>query len=315
MEERKDRTTHTGIGIRVIDFHAHFPVAPVTGPTQRAHPIIETYACQRRARMCAEWSFGEPEPLAVTDEEIAEAESRWAAEVERHILTKVVFVTGRDNETLGRIVARHPAEFAGMAHHSPTARDALEALKHAVEALHFVGYKMFGPRVEVPFEHPSLRPIWEYCAERRLPVLIHFGILGHAGGVVYHPRMSPLTIYPVAMEFPEIPFVIPHFGCGYPQDLMQLCWSCPNVYVDTSGSNQWTRWMPYDLDLKKLFRMFYETIGPKRIIFGSDSSWFPRGFAARYLQDQIRECRCLGMKDEDLAAIFCGNAARLMNLQ
>jgi predicted TIM-barrel fold metal-dependent hydrolase len=73
--------------------------------------------------------------------------------------------------------------------------------------------------------------------------------------------------------------------------------------------------MPYKLTLDDLFQRFFETIGPERIIFGSDSSWFPRGFALRYLQDQIRICRFMNMTDDQLRWIFGGNAARLLGIQ
>jgi hypothetical protein len=72
--------------------------------------------------------------------------------------------------------------------------------------------------------------------------------------------------------------------------------------------------MPYPLSLEDLFRKAYETIGPERIIFGTDSSWFPRGFSYRYLQDQLRVCYWLNMKREDIEAIFGGNARRLTGL-
>jgi len=116
----------------------------------------------------------------------------------------------------------------------------------------------------------------------------------------------------VAQAYPTVPFVIPHFGCGYLRDLLQLCWACANVYVDTSGNNEWTRWYPYPLSLEALFQRFYETIGPRRIIFGSDSSWFPRGFARRYLADQLRACQQLQMPATDIELIFGGNARRLL---
>ena len=127
-------------------------------------------------------------------------------------------------------------------------------------------------------------------------------MLGAAGGVSYHPNISPAVLEPVARDFPTVDFVIPHFGIQYVTDLLFLCWSCPNVHVDSSGSNQWVRWMPYKLTLDDLFQRFYETIGPERILFGSDSSWFPRGFAIRYLQDQIRICRFMGMSHDAPAA-------------
>jgi predicted TIM-barrel fold metal-dependent hydrolase len=72
--------------------------------------------------------------------------------------------------------------------------------------------------------------------------------------------------------------------------------------------------MPYKLTLDDLFQRFYETIGPERILFGSDSSWFPRGFAERYLIDQLRICRFMNMSHDELQLIFGGNAARLLNV-
>ena len=59
----------------------------------------------------------------------------------------------------------------------------------------------------------------------------------------------------------------------------------------------------------------YETIGSERILFGPVSSYFPRGFVLRYLQDQLRICYQLNPPEEDIGAIFGGNAARLLGLE
>ena len=147
----------------------------------------------------------------------------------------------------------------------------------------------------------------------KIPVLIHFGPLRYEG-IVAGPNINPLVLQDVARAFPDVPFVVPHFGCGYPRELLHLMWVCGNVYVDTSGSNEWMRWMPYALDLRALFAKFLGTVGAQRIIFGTDSSWFPRGFARRYLEVQLEACRELGLGDGDLRLIFAGNAARLLGL-
>ena len=57
-----------------------------------------------------------------------------------------------------------------------------------------------------------------------------------------------------------------------------------------------------------------ETIGPERIIFGTDSSYFPRGFAEPYLVQQIRDVRELNYREDDIQLIFAGNAARLLKV-
>jgi predicted TIM-barrel fold metal-dependent hydrolase len=264
--------------------------------------------------MQAEWSTEPAEPVAKSETEVEAALSRWVGEVERYGLRNVNFVTGGGNERLAGLVAKHPERFTGFAHHA-LEPGAEVALKRAVDELGLKGYKLIAPLTDYPFELPDLRPVWEFCAERRLPVLIHFGWLGRGGGIVAHPRLSPLSLFTVARDFPEIPFIIPHFGVNTWADVLALAWSLPNIYVDTSGSNQWMRWMPYPLSLDDLFRKAYETLGPERILFGTDSSYFPRGFALRYLQDQLRSCYWLNFKEDDIRNIFGNNAARLLGME
>jgi predicted TIM-barrel fold metal-dependent hydrolase len=51
---------------------------------------------------------------------------------------------------------------------------------------------------------------------------------------------------------------------------------CPNVYLDTSSSNNWMRYE--GLDLQTVFRRALDIAGPARLLFGTDSSFFPRGW-------------------------------------
>ena len=107
---------------------------------------------------------------------------------------------------------------------------------------------------------------------------------------------------------------IPNCGGAWERETLQRGGAGPNGGVDTSGSLQWIRGVPGDVTVRYLYRKFYQTVGPSRILFGTDSSWFPRGFARRYLQDQVRECLDLGMPDEHIQMILAGNAARLLKI-
>ncbi len=294
--------------IPVVDAHVHFPSGFRSGAPRSPR---DEFSREQYRWMLRAWDFPPPEAEHPGDEVIVE---RWVAEVARHGLERVLFVTHRDNRALEAVVAGHRDIFAGLAHHSLDAPDALEELQRAVEEGGLKGYKTFGPRVQHPFEDPRYRKIWTYMADHKLPLLIHFGILGGGGGVSHHPRISPLSIHDVAREFMDMPIVVPHFGAGYWQELLHLGWSTPNVIVDTSGSNQWVRWMPYPLDIDQLIRKAYETFGPERMIFGTDSSWFPRGFALRYLEDQIRACQLIRMPESDQRKFFADNAKRIYRL-
>ena len=307
-------------GSEVIDFHVHLPVPwPRMGGhrgvrgsrSPEAQRVLMEYGLERRRQWRQEWNFPEPEETMAPPSEQA---TRWAGEVERHGLRAAVMVTGGGNDNLARALQGHEGKLFGMAHHNLAAADAGPELRRAVEELGMRGLKIIAPGLEVPFDTPSLDPLLAYCQARQLPVLIHFGWLGTGGGIVSDPNIDPLTIYEVASRHPGIPFLIAHFGCGYWQQALQLAWSCPNIYMDTSGSNQWSRWLPNALSLEDLFRRAYETVGPSKIVFGTDSSWFPRGFSHRYLEEQVRVCRSLGLKEQDLALVFGGNAARLLGL-
>lgn len=307
-------------GIEVFDFHAHFPTAlpwfqgmssaPANPAGRRAAQALSRPYNEQWRRM---WDFPAPERAEdhPGDEEQAR---RWQQELTHNGIRAIGFVTGGGNDNLARICALYPEQFIGFAHHDPFRPDAAAELRRAVQELGLRAYKLLAPSIERPIEDKAIYPVWEACQALGIPVLIHFGIQGGAGGIAYHENINPFKLHDIARAFPDVPFVIPHFGCAWERETLQLCWACPNVCVDTSGSLQWIRWVPGDVTVKYLFRKFYETVGPARIVFGSDSSWFPRGFARRYLQDQFRDCLDLGLPDEHLRLIFGGNAARLLNV-
>lgn len=309
------------MSIPVLDFHAHFPHRPSPGdgdPTRDAYrrrfgddrwQTVQAHLAADQEAWRRAWGFPAPEPPG-SDEAMA---ARWAAEVERHRLARIVFLTGGGNDRLAAAVRAYPDRFVGFAHHDPFARDAPAELERAVKLLGLRGYKIVAPLYAQRLDDEQLYPLWEAAERLGIPVLIHFGPLRYQG-IVAGPNISPLVLQDVARGFPGVPFVVPHFGCGYPQELLHLMWVCGNVHVDTSGSNEWMRWMSYPLDLKSLFAKFLDTVGPRRIIFGTDSSWFPRGFAHQYLEAQLAACRELGVGETDLRLIFAENAARLLGL-
>jgi len=88
-----------------------------------------------------------------------------------------------------------------------------------------------------------------------------------------------------------------------------------NVYMDSSGSNSWMRYMPYDLDLKQIFRKAVQAGGSHKVLFGTDSTFFPRGWRINVLEAQYGACKELVadgvLTDEDVHRIFYGNILKL----
>ncbi len=308
------------VDFKIVDFHLHLPIAQDDWLRPYREEYVKNFG-QERWDILAEqgkksmeaWlpEFCFPTPEAPSEDYFAVGE-RWYREALSYDLEKVVFVTGGTNEILAQVVAKHPDKFAGFAHHYIEDEGAADKLEKAISQQGLKGYKILGPVVKTPLDDRRFDDVWEVAYSHEIPVLVHFGILGGGGGIVSGHNVNPLAIAEVAKRFPKIRFIVPHFGCGYTKELLHLCWASRNVYIDTSGNNLWAKWMPETLTLEGLFRKFYETIGPERIIFGTDSEWFPRGFAVRYLLDQLRACRSLNMPEPHIRCIFRENALGLL---
>lgn len=243
-----------------------------------------------------------------------ECARRYAEEVERYGLLGLVFLTGGGNERLAETLRPYPKLHGFAFEADPFRPEAAAELRRGVEDLGLKGLKLFGPALLRPLDDPALEPVWQVCEELQVPVLIHFGPLGGGGGIAGGVNISPLRLHEVAKGYPTVPFIVPHFGCGYLNDLLQLMWACDNVYVDTSGNNEWRRYVWPEPTLKDLFRRFYELFGPERILFGTDASWFPRGWVLKYFEEQYRAAVEVGIPEAHQRLIFAGNATRLLRI-
>jgi predicted TIM-barrel fold metal-dependent hydrolase len=121
---------------------------------------------------------------------------------------------------------------------------------------------------------------------------------------------SPLAVARLALAFPNVPFIIPHFGAGLFREALMAVDTCANIYLDTSSSNGWTRYTP-GLTLESVFGAALSVAGPSRLLFGTDSSFFPRGWQRAVFDAQKAALASLGHTAEDEALIFAGNFERL----
>ena len=65
------------------------------------------------------------------------------------------------------------------------------------------------------------------------------------------------------------------------------------------------------LTLEQVFRQALDIAGPERILFGTDSSFFPRGWQQPIYAAQDSALRAIGAAEEDRQKIFSGNFDRL----
>jgi predicted TIM-barrel fold metal-dependent hydrolase len=122
---------------------------------------------------------------------------------------------------------------------------------------------------------------------------------------------NPIDLHDLAGAHPSVKFVIPHFGAGYFREALMLADLCPNVYLDTSSSNGWMRYQSEELTLERVFAKALSVVGPKRLLFGSDSSWFPRGWVRPVFEAQVKALAGIGADEATARAVLGGNLMRI----
>jgi hypothetical protein len=123
---------------------------------------------------------------------------------------------------------------------------------------------------------------------------------------------NPIDLHGVALRHPKANFVIPHFGAGYFREALMAASLCPNIYFDTSSSNSWLRLQPARITLRDVFEKSLSVLGFERLLFGSDSSFFPRGWNRTVFDTQANLLAVMGVEAQHAAAIFGGNLQRLL---
>ena len=84
----------------------------------------------------------------------------------------------------------------------------------------------------------------------------------------------------------------------------------PGIYLDTSSSNSWVKYSP-NLSLQAVFSTAFEVVGYDRLLFGTDSSFFPRGWQSSILRTQLAILNDLGVAKQEREALFGANFDRL----
>jgi hypothetical protein len=124
---------------------------------------------------------------------------------------------------------------------------------------------------------------------------------------------NPLDLHAIALAYSDVPIIVPHFGAGLFREALMLADLCPNVRLDTSSSNGWMKYHA-GLTLDAVFRQALAVAGPDRLLFGSDSSWFPRGWVRQIFEDQSAALERIDVAPDVKTRVFGGNFDRLFSL-
>lgn len=254
----------------------------------------------------------------VEPEELAR---RWAEELDRHGVEKAALIASLpgDEASVAAAVTAYPRRFFGYFMANPREETAPARCRSAL-ASGLRGICLFPAMHRYSLHDDRVGPILEAAAATPgTVVFVHCGVL--SVGVrkklglpsPFDMRFSnPIDVHAIALRHPGVTFILPHFGAGYFREALMVCDLCPNVCLDTSSSNSWMRYDPRPLDLKAVFERALDVAGPARLLFGTDSSFFPRGWNRAIFDAQAEALSSLGVSAADARAIFGGNLARLL---
>ncbi len=164
----------------------------------------------------------------------------------------------------------------------------------------YPGYEPFFP------SDPALDPVYALAGKYHVPVMIHSGDTYTPGGKLKYAH--PLNVDEVAVDHPDVDFIICHLGNPWIRDCMEVVYKNKNVYTDISGlvlgdfSDRFERFMR-----KQLQEMLEYGVEPDRVLFGTD---WPLASMESY-REFIEE---LGIPEREREKIMWDNAARLFRL-
>jgi predicted TIM-barrel fold metal-dependent hydrolase len=295
---------------RINDAHCHFFSPPFF--TALARQCGRTPA-QSPADVCRELQWDDPAtPDALAD--------RWIAELDAHGVRRAALIASvpGDEDSVAAAVARHASRIVGFFMVDPSAADAPDRVRRGITDLGLRGVCLFPAMHHVGLGDERVTRLVEIAAAQAgVAVFVHCGVLsvGVRAKLGLPSRFdlrlgNPLDVSRLALAFPSVPFIVPHFGAGMLREALMAADACGNIHLDTSSSNSWVRYTP-GLTLEAVFKTTVSVVGASRLLFGTDSSFFPRGWQRGVFDTQKTIVTEAGVSATDPALIFGGNFDRL----
>jgi predicted TIM-barrel fold metal-dependent hydrolase len=244
---------------------------------------------------------------------------RWVAELDRHQVSRATLIASvpGDAASVAAAVNRHRQRFVGFFMVDPAQADAPDKAATALRDRGMRAICLFPAMHRYSMQDDRARRIVEVAAAvPGTAVFVHCGVLS----VGVRKRLglaspfdirfgNPLDLHAIALGHPEVPIIIPHFGAGMLREALMVADLCPNVVLDSSSSNGWIKYV--GLSLATVFRQALSVVGPDRLLFGSDSSFFPRGWVGDVYEQQSTALDEIGASTEAREKIFGANFDRL----
>ncbi|MEE8429950.1 MAG: amidohydrolase family protein [Candidatus Desulfatibia sp.] len=256
--------------------------------------------------------FADKSMKYISGTSLKEKADDWLKVMDENGIEKAVFFPiSQRPEQVRDFMANSPERLYGYAFiNDPASHDAPDVLKSGVNEYGLCGLKLY-PSIQLFHAYDKkLFALYEEAQGLGVPITFHYGIT-HAPMADYR-YTNPLDLQLPLRLFPKLNFIIAHFGAGFFREVCLLGYHTKNLYLDTSGTNNWTEYTPENWKLKEVFKRAIEIYSPERIIFGTDTVLRPdTGYRTSIMKEQLNVVEALGISSGETDLIFGGNAKRL----
>ncbi len=249
---------------------------------------------------------------------------RWIDMLNKWKLERALLIASipGDEDSVAKSIEAYPDRFSGLFVIDPNSNLLLANATKRLKEDHFKGIVLYPSLYQIGVQDEWLYPLYNLLQDHRALMMVSFGKLilrvREYASMPLNPIVdysNPLDLIPIAKKFPGITFIIPNFGAGKFEETLSVGKECPNVYVDTAGSNSWIQEHPLKPDMRTVFQKFLEAFGSRRILFGSDSGLLPRGYRYDIVDSQLKLLQEMRIPTTDIKKIFYENLAQLIDQQ
>lgn len=129
----------------------------------------------------------------------------------------------------------------------------------------YTGYDHYMP------DSPQVQYALSELQKVKCPVIFHCGDCLNSVCRAKLKYAHPLNVDEVAVDYPDINFIIAHIGYPWVKDTAEVCYKNKNVYTDISGFVYKNFETEDKVKFKKILDEFLDIAGSDKLLFGTDS--------------------------------------------
>ena len=276
---------------KIYDAHHHF--FSYQGLERRAKRM----GYDNLEKMAEDMAERTKQKMELPDRDINLFLEKWVREMnDKNVAKSMIFPDWNDLKFVEIAMDRHPDRFIPFLMINPKEEGAFHVLEEGYSRFAAKGFKLYPPLHYYHAYDDLLQPYYEFANDHRMMITYHMGI--SVGSMADIRFMNPADVSPVARDYSKTNFLFAHFATGYLQELLFLMYHVDNVYAETSSSNRWMDFMAYDINLQQVFERVIKASDTNHIVFGTDTTSFPRGWRKPIYDTQLAVCNAIGLNQE-----------------